>query len=721
MRKSKRLMKKLSMAGLVAAAVVGGFSLPLVTSSVASQEVHAATDVVINATNFPDANFKEYVMLEVDSNSDGVLSKSEIKNCKRIDCRAKGVLQLKGIEFFGELEELWCGNNNISRLDISKNVKLKDLSCSCNNIRDLNLKNNLELTQLACDNNMLERLDLSKNTALEILFCFDNKLGSIDLSKNTSLWYVDVGKQSKEIKTTNKEVKLNDIDPLLNQTNISYVKNAVLSGNKFVNITSNNITYHYNTGYESKKMSVVLNDTTVYVTGVKLNKTSVNPTVGDTVQLTATVSPSDATNKTVYWSSSNPSVATVDGAGKVTAKGAGTAKITVKTDDGSKTATCTITVKNKPVNVTGVKLNKTSVNATAGDAVQLTATVNPENATNKGVTWSSSNTVVATVDSNGKVVAKKAGTAKITVKTKDGGKTSACTVTVEAKKVAKKNGWYNEGGFRYYKDGVAYKGWHKMGKAEGEKTEHWSYFGKDGKIYTGWKKMGKAEGEKTEHWSYFGDNGWLRTGWQKMATKANPDGKNAQHWSYFGANGWLRTGWQKMATKANPDGKNAQHWSYFGNNGWLRTGWQKMATSSNPDGKNAQHWSYFGANGWLRIGMQNMATSYNPDGNNKQHRSYFGGNGWLVVNKKFSLSGKNYSADGKGWVTEVKKTSTGNAGTTKAAATSGTYILNLNSKVFHKSNCGSVTRMSASNKKSFNGTRAQAIAQGYTPCHNCNP
>ena len=690
MRKSKRLMKKLSMAGLVAAAVVGGFSLPWVTSSVASQEVHAATDVVINATNFPDANFKEYVMLEVDSNSDGVLSKSEIKNCKRIDCRAKGVLQLKGIEFFGELEELWCGNNNISRLDISKNVKLKDLSCSCNNIRDLNLKNNLELTQLACDNNMLERLDLSKNTALEILFCFDNKLGSIDLSKNTSLWYVDVGKQSKEIKTTNKEVKLNDIDPLLNQTNISYVKNAVLSGNKFVNITSNNITYHYNTGYESKKMSVVLNDTTVYVTGVKLNKTSVNPTVGDTVQLTATVSPSDATNKTVYWSSSNPSVATVDGAGKVTAKGAGTAKITVKTDDGSKTATCTVTVKNKTVKVTGVKLNKTSVNATAGDTLQLTATVSPNDATNKGITWSSSNTAVAIVDSSGKVAAKKAGTAKITVKTKDGGKTDVCTVTVNAKNVAKKNGWYNEGGFRYYKNGVAYKGWHKMGKAEGEKTEHWSYFGSDGKIYTGWRKMGKAEGEKTEHWSYFGSNGWLRTGWQTMGKGTN-----------------------------NPDGNTAKHWSYFGDNGWLRTGWQQLGKGTkNPDGNSAKHWSYFGSNGWLRTGMVTLGKA---DGEKVTHKSYFGNKGWLVVNKRFSLSGKNYSADGKGWVTEVKKTSTGNAGTTKAAATSGTYILNLNSKVFHKSNCGSVTRMSASNKKSFNGTRAQAIAQGYTPCHNCNP
>lgn len=255
----------------------------------------------------------------------------------------------------------------------------------------------------------------------------------------------------------------------------------------------------------------------------------------------------------------------------------------------------------------------------------------------------------------------------------------------------KKNGWKNEnGGWKYYKDGVAYKGWHKMGKAEGEKTEHWSYFGKDGKIYTGWRKMGKAESEKTEHWSYFGPNGWLRTGWQQMGKgTGNPDGNAAKHWSYFGANGWLRTGWVQL-------GKG----------------------TSEPDGNSAKHWSYFGGNGWLRTGMVTLGKA---DGEKVTHKSYFGNNGWLVVNKKFSFNEKNYSADGKGWVTEVKKTSANNAGTTKTTATSGTYILNLNSKVFHKSNCGSVTRMSASNKKSFNGTRAQAIAQGYTPCHNCNP
>ena len=112
-----------------------------------------------------------------------------------------------------------------------------------------------------------------------------------------------------------------------------------------------------------------------------------------------------------------------------------------------------------------------------------------------------------------------------------------------------------------------------MGKAEGEKTVHYSYFGKDGSLYTGWHKMGKAEGEKTQHMSYFGDNGWLRTGWQKMGKgTSNPDGGSKVHFSYFGENGWLRTGLQNMGKgTSNPDGNSAAHLSYFGDNGWLVT------------------------------------------------------------------------------------------------------------------------------------------------------
>ena len=168
---------------------------------------------------------------------------------------------------------------------------------------------------------------------------------------------------------------------------------------------------------------------TVSVTGITLNKNSTTLVVGGTETLTATVSPNNATNKNVTWTSSNTSVATVSN-GTITAKKAGSATITVKTEDGNKTATCSVTVNSNIVSVTGVSLNKNSLTLDIGDTETLTATISPSNATNQNVTWTSSNTGVATV-SNGIVSAISAGTSIITVKTSDGNKTATCTVTVQ--------------------------------------------------------------------------------------------------------------------------------------------------------------------------------------------------------------------------------------------------------------------------------------------------
>lgn len=168
--------------------------------------------------------------------------------------------------------------------------------------------------------------------------------------------------------------------------------------------------------------------TSIKVTGITLDKTSFEINVGSETTLTATIKPSDATNKGVTWLSSDSSVASVDENGKVTAKKAGTATITVTTKDGSFKAECEVTVTN--ISVTGVSLNKTSMSLYIDEEDTLTATVNPSNATNKDVTWSSSDSSVASVDNSGKVTARKAGTATITVTTTDGSKTATCTVTV---------------------------------------------------------------------------------------------------------------------------------------------------------------------------------------------------------------------------------------------------------------------------------------------------
>lgn len=167
------------------------------------------------------------------------------------------------------------------------------------------------------------------------------------------------------------------------------------------------------------------------VTGVSLDTTTLSfNAIGQSKTLTATVEPANASNKDVIWSSSNTAVATVNN-GVVTAVGEGTAVITVATEDGGKTATCEVTVSlGAIIPVEGVSLDTTSLNMTKiGQSAQLIATVTPANATNKNVTWSSSNTDVATVE-NGVITAVGSGTAIITVTTEDGSKTATCTVTV---------------------------------------------------------------------------------------------------------------------------------------------------------------------------------------------------------------------------------------------------------------------------------------------------
>ncbi len=166
----------------------------------------------------------------------------------------------------------------------------------------------------------------------------------------------------------------------------------------------------------------------VNVTGVTLNKTSTTIAQEQTEQLTATITPSYATNKNVTWSTSNPSIATVSNTGLVTGVGVGTATITVTTEDGSFTATCTVTIT-AVYHVTGVSLSPSALALHPGNQSSLTATISPSNATNKNVTWTSSNTNIATV-SGGTVTAVAAGTATITVTTVDGNKTATCSVSV---------------------------------------------------------------------------------------------------------------------------------------------------------------------------------------------------------------------------------------------------------------------------------------------------
>ncbi len=176
-----------------------------------------------------------------------------------------------------------------------------------------------------------------------------------------------------------------------------------------------------------------IEDTDIHVTNVTLNKTQINIEEGKTETLIATIEPANATNKNITWTSSNEEVATVSG-GVVTAKKAGTATITATTEDGAKTASCTVTVDPEIVRVVNITLNTIRLSLTEGTTETLIATIEPANATNKNVIWTSSNEEIATVN-GGVVTAKKAGTVTITATTEDGTKTANCTVTVENRQI----------------------------------------------------------------------------------------------------------------------------------------------------------------------------------------------------------------------------------------------------------------------------------------------
>ena len=171
--------------------------------------------------------------------------------------------------------------------------------------------------------------------------------------------------------------------------------------------------------------------TAIAVTGVTLNKTGITLEVDGSETLTATVAPDNATNKKVTWKSDKPEIATVDASGKITGVKEGEATITVTTEDGGKTATCKVTVEAATIAVTGVTLNKTELTLEVDGSETLTATVAPDDATNKEVTWSSDKPEIVTVDATGKVTGVATGEATITVTTEDGGKTATCKVAVK--------------------------------------------------------------------------------------------------------------------------------------------------------------------------------------------------------------------------------------------------------------------------------------------------
>ena len=126
----------------------------------------STSDIEINATNFPDEKFRNWIVDNISGANDYLLTAAEIAKISSMDCRNNGITSLQGIEFFVGLTSLYCPSNQLTSLDVSQNIALTSLSCDRNQLTSLNVSKNTALTRLSCGYNQLTSLDLSKNTSI---------------------------------------------------------------------------------------------------------------------------------------------------------------------------------------------------------------------------------------------------------------------------------------------------------------------------------------------------------------------------------------------------------------------------------------------------------------------------------------------------------------------------------------------------------------------------
>ena len=343
---------------------------------------------------------------KADANNDGMISTEEIKNVKSINLENKDLTNadLAGLSEAVNCEKIDLENNkNITDISFIKNLKqLKTLYLRGTSVTDFTALNDLKA--------QLESLYLptTASTATRMSFLSDSlylKEGKeLTIQQFTKGVFVD----SKEACTITSS----------NTTAVSITGDKIKAGTK-----GQMATLTLKAGTTTKTIKVYTTDETgkIPTQAVVLNKTFVTLNPGKTEQLKITYLPDYATASigTVKWTSSNGAVVTVDAAGKLTAKAAGKAIITAITSDGN-VMYCIVTVEN--IKVSKITITTTTSNKIAtGKKVTLKATVTPSNAYNKGVTWKSSNTKVATVSSSGVVTTKK----------KMGGKTVTITATAK--------------------------------------------------------------------------------------------------------------------------------------------------------------------------------------------------------------------------------------------------------------------------------------------------
>ena len=206
--------------------------------------------IAINASNFPDPDFRTYVKAEFDKDNNNSLSDTERKTATVINVKDKLIETLEGIEFFPNLKELDCSINQLSRLDVSQNTALEKLDCSTNQLASLNLSKNAKLKYLYCSQNELTSLDVSKNTGLDLLNCNRNRLTSLDVSQTavTTLNASD-NKIDINVEETPRTFDLSTLPGKFDVTKATNWSGGTVSGKTLkVNEGTNQVTYIYDCG-----------------------------------------------------------------------------------------------------------------------------------------------------------------------------------------------------------------------------------------------------------------------------------------------------------------------------------------------------------------------------------------------------------------------------------------------------------------------------------------
>ncbi|MBU3174120.1 Ig-like domain-containing protein [Clostridium estertheticum] len=217
-------------------------TLTMVDGIVNTNNVTASATLIVSmptidktdiTSKFTDENFKSSVYSRIGKAAPSPILESDVKDIKSLDLSGDDVSSLSGIEYFTSLTNLNCSSNELTTLDVSKNIALASLDCSNNGLTSIDVSKNIALASLDCSNNGLTSIDVSKNIALTSLECSTNKLPTVEVSKNTALTSLNCSNNRLTALDVSKNAALTSLDCCNNGlTTLDASKNTVLTSLK---------------------------------------------------------------------------------------------------------------------------------------------------------------------------------------------------------------------------------------------------------------------------------------------------------------------------------------------------------------------------------------------------------------------------------------------------------------------------------------------------------